>query len=60
MQLAGRVFRVGHLGHLNGLTCLGAIAGAEMAMRDVGIPIEPGSGTTAAQEAYREAATGVG
>ncbi len=55
MQLAGRVFRIGHLGDLNEVMCLGAIAGAEMAMRDVGIPIEPGSGTAAAEEIYRSA-----
>jgi alanine-glyoxylate transaminase/serine-glyoxylate transaminase/serine-pyruvate transaminase len=36
--------------------CLGAISGVEMAMRDAGIPIEPGSGVAAAQESYREAA----
>jgi alanine-glyoxylate transaminase/serine-glyoxylate transaminase/serine-pyruvate transaminase len=56
MQLAGRVFRIGHLGDLNELMCLGAIAGTEMAMRDAGIGIEPGSGTAAAEEAYRDAA----
>ena len=53
MQLAGRVFRIGHLGDLNEVMCLGAIAGVEMAMRDVGIPFEPGSGSAAAEEIYR-------
>ena len=53
MRLAGRVFRIGHLGDLNEVMCLGAIAGAEMAMRDVGIPIKPGSGVAAAEESYR-------
>ena len=57
MQLAGRVFRIGHLGDLNEVMCLGAIAGVEMAMRDVGIPFEPGSGTAAAGEGYRSAAS---
>jgi alanine-glyoxylate transaminase/serine-glyoxylate transaminase/serine-pyruvate transaminase len=56
MQLAGKVFRIGHLGDLNDLMCLGAISGVEMAMRDAGIPIEPGSGVAAAQESYRKAA----
>jgi len=54
MELAGRVFRIGHLGDLNELMCLGALSGAEMAMRDSGIPVEPGSGVGAAQEYYRE------
>ena len=44
-QMAGKLFRIGHLGDLNELMLLGAIAGAEMAMRDVGMTqIVPGSG----------------
>ena len=41
-QMAGKLFRIGHLGDLNELMLLGAIAGAEMAMRDVGIEVELG------------------
>jgi alanine-glyoxylate transaminase/serine-glyoxylate transaminase/serine-pyruvate transaminase len=33
---------------------LGAIAGAEMAMLDTGINIEPGSGVAAAQSYWRK------
>jgi alanine-glyoxylate transaminase/serine-glyoxylate transaminase/serine-pyruvate transaminase len=54
-QLAGKVFRIGHLGDLNELMLLGAIAGAELAMADVGIPIQLGSGVAAAQAHYRAA-----
>lgn len=53
-QMAGKLFRIGHLGDLNELMCLGAITGAEMAMRDVGIAVRPGSGAAAAQEHYRQ------
>ena len=42
-QVAGKLFRIGHLGDLNELMLLGAIAGAEMAMRDAGIEVELGS-----------------
>jgi alanine-glyoxylate transaminase/serine-glyoxylate transaminase/serine-pyruvate transaminase len=56
-QVAGKLFRIGHLGDLNELMLLGAIAGAEMAMRDVGIEVELGSGVAAAQGAFRDAAT---
>lgn len=52
-QVAGKLFRIGHLGDLNELMCLGAITGAEMAMRDVGIAVRPGSGAAAAEEHYR-------
>ena len=53
-QMAGRLFRIGHLGDLNELMLISAIAGAEMAMLDVGIPIVAGSGVAAAEEFYRE------
>src|SRR6202043_2460410 len=43
-KVAGKLFRIGHLGDLNELMLLGGIAGAEMAMLDVGVKIEPGSG----------------
>jgi hypothetical protein len=52
-RMAGRLFRIGHLGDLNELMLLGAIAGAEMAMRDVGIKVTPGSGVAAAEEYWR-------
>ena len=51
--VAGKVFRIGHLGDLNELMLMSAIAGAEMAMRDEGLPVEAGSGVAAAQEFYR-------
>ena len=52
-QVAGKLFRIGHLGDLNELMLLGAISGAEMAMCDVGIEVVPGSGVAAAQEQFR-------
>jgi len=55
-QMAGKLFRIGHLGDLNELMLLGAIAGAEMAMRDVGIEVELGSGVAAAQAQFAGAA----
>ena len=55
-KVAGKLFRIGHLGDLNELMLLGAIAGAEMAMLDVGIKIEPGSGVAAAQRYWRSQA----
>ena len=51
--VAGKLFRIGHLGDLNELMLLGALAGAEMAMADVGIAVVPGSGVGAAQEFWR-------
>jgi alanine-glyoxylate transaminase/serine-glyoxylate transaminase/serine-pyruvate transaminase len=53
-KVAGKLFRIGHLGDLNEVMLLGAIAGAEMAMLDVGINIQPGSGVAAAQAYWRK------
>lgn len=55
-QVAGKVFRIGHLGNLNDLMLLSGIAGAEMAMRDLGIDVAAGSGVAAASEYYRQTA----
>jgi alanine-glyoxylate transaminase / serine-glyoxylate transaminase / serine-pyruvate transaminase len=55
-RMAGKLFRIGHLGDLNELMLLGGIAGAEMAMRDVGIKVTLGSGVGAAQEYWRATA----
>jgi alanine-glyoxylate transaminase/serine-glyoxylate transaminase/serine-pyruvate transaminase len=55
-RMAGKLFRIGHLGDLNELMLVSAIAGAEMAMRDVGVKVTPGSGLAAAQEYWRSTA----
>ena len=49
-KVAGKVFRIGHLGDLNELMLASAIAGAEMAMMSNGIKIELGSGIAAASK----------
>lgn len=46
----GRVFRIGHLGNLGELDLLGALAGVEMALRDLGVPVRLGAGLAAAQD----------
>ncbi len=53
-KVAGKLFRIGHLGDLNEITLLAGIAGAEMAMRDVGIKVELGKGVAAAQQYWLE------
>ncbi len=57
-KVAGKVFRIGHLGDLNEIMVMMALAGSEMAMRDIGVQVEPGSGVAAAQEYYRQAENG--
>jgi alanine-glyoxylate transaminase/serine-glyoxylate transaminase/serine-pyruvate transaminase len=57
-RLAGKAFRIGHLGDLNEGMCLTALAVAEMALRDNGAAVQPGSGVAAASEYYRDALGG--
>ena len=54
--LARKVFRIGHLGAMTDVMALSGIGSVEMAMADLGYPVEPGSGTRAAQEYYRRTA----
>ena len=53
-KIAGKAFRIGHIGDLNEMMILTPLNGAEMAMRDLGMDIAPGSGVAAAQEYLRE------
>ncbi|MGD9601327.1 MAG: aminotransferase class V-fold PLP-dependent enzyme [Gammaproteobacteria bacterium] len=55
-QVAGKVFRIGHLGDLDEIMVLSALAGTEMTLRDCGVMVSPGSGVAAAQEFLRETA----
>jgi alanine-glyoxylate transaminase/serine-glyoxylate transaminase/serine-pyruvate transaminase len=52
-DVAGKLFRIGHLGDINELMLLGALAGVEMTLQDVGVKVTPGSGVAAAEEYFR-------
>ena len=52
-EVAGKVFRIGHLGSLTEPMALSGIATAEMVMVDLGLDIKLGTGVAAAQEFYR-------
>ena len=45
----GKVFRIGHLGSLNELELMGALAGVEMMLKDFGVPVRLGAGLVAAE-----------
>ncbi|MFK7945647.1 MAG: alanine--glyoxylate aminotransferase family protein [Paracoccaceae bacterium] len=53
-QLAGKVFRIGHLGDLNEGMCLTSLAIAELSLAEAGAKIEFGSGVGAAQAWFAE------
>jgi alanine-glyoxylate transaminase/serine-glyoxylate transaminase/serine-pyruvate transaminase len=48
-MIAGKVFRIGHLGDINDLTLVGALAGVEMTLGLAGVPHQKG-GVTAAMD----------
>lgn len=48
-KLAGRVFRIGHLGDFNDLMLIGTLAGVEMGLEIAGVPYKTG-GTQAAMD----------
>ena len=55
-QLAGKVFRIGHLGDLNEGMCLTALSLAELSLVEAGAKVEYGSGVGAAQAWFAEQA----
>ena len=55
-KVAGRVFRIGHLGALDEVKILSGIAAAEITLRDCGVGLQAGSGVGAAIDYYRETA----
>jgi alanine-glyoxylate transaminase/serine-glyoxylate transaminase/serine-pyruvate transaminase len=48
-KLAGKVFRIGHLGDFNDLTLMGTLAGVEMGLAIAGVPVKK-EGVQAAME----------
>ena len=53
-EMAGKAFRIGHLGALSDVMMLSGLAAIEMAMKDLDYPISLGSGVAAAQQSYRQ------
>ena len=56
-KLAGKVFRIGHLGAFNDLMLAGTLCGVEMGLKIAGIPHRPG-GVAAALESLAASAIG--
>ena len=54
-KLAGKVFRIGHLGDFNDLTLIGTLAGVEMGLALAGVPVRK-EGVHAAMEHLSECA----
>lgn len=51
-QLKGRIFRISHMGYIDAVDVLGAIAAIEIALKRSGLPITLGGGVAAAQAVF--------
>jgi len=56
-KVAGKVFRIGHLGDFNDLTLVGTLGGVEMGLGLAGVPLQRG-GTQVAMEYLAQTAPG--
>ena len=56
-KVAGKVFRIGHLGALDEVMVTAALAAAEMTMLDCGVRLQPGAGVGAAIDWFRQSQT---
>ena len=57
-KLAGRVFRIGHLGDLNDLMLCGTLCGVEMGLARFGVPHQPGGIRAALEYLGKESGSG--
>jgi alanine-glyoxylate transaminase / serine-glyoxylate transaminase / serine-pyruvate transaminase len=48
-KMAGKIFRIGHLGDFNDLTLMGTLAGVEMGLEIAGVPFRKGGAQAAMQ-----------
>lgn len=55
-KVKGKVFRIGHLGSLNEMELMGALAGVEMMLRSFGVKVPLGAGLAAAESYLLETA----
>lgn len=53
-SLKGKIFRLTHMGYIDMFDILAAIAGVELALREMGQPLELGKGLAAAQQVFAQ------
>lgn len=52
-KLKGKIFRIGHLGYVDGLDLMSGISALEMTLSRLGCPVEIGAGVKAAEQVIR-------
>ena len=51
-QLKGKIIRLAHMGYIDQFDIMTAVSGIELALRDLGHTVEPGTGVAAAQRVF--------
>ena len=54
-NLKGKIIRLAHMGYIDQFDVLTGLAGVELVLREMGYPVQPGSGLAAAQRVLAEA-----
>src|SRR5260370_28108582 len=55
-NLKGKIIRLAHMGYIDQFDVLTGLAGVELVLREMGYPVEPGSGLAAAQKVFAQPA----
>lgn len=53
--ISGKIFRIGHCGYYNYSDIVVAITALELALKEMGYPVEPGAGVARAEQVFGEA-----
>jgi aspartate aminotransferase-like enzyme len=56
-QLKGKIIRLAHMGYIDQFDVLAALSGVELGLKEMGHPVEPGSGVAAAQRVLAQGLT---
>jgi aspartate aminotransferase-like enzyme len=56
--LKGKIIRLAHMGHIDQFDVLAALSGVELVLKEMGHPVEPGSGVAAAQRVWAKPLAG--
>lgn len=56
-SLKGKIIRLGHMGYIDRFDVLAALSGVELVLLELGHPVTPGSGLSAAQRVFAQAVT---
>lgn len=57
-HLAGKIFRIGHLGYFDRFDIITTLAGLEMTLTELGFEFTPGSGVSAAEQVFMKEVAG--